>query len=96
MTVDTNQRAEVVRAVKRMVVAESRLTLDPGTVDDHEQLHGPVLRVTSVGFLAMLIRLEDELDVTLPDDLFAGRTFHTVADLVDVVLPTYLRQRAAG
>jgi acyl carrier protein len=33
----------------------------------------------------MLVRLEDELDVTLPDNLFVNQTFTTVADLVDVV-----------
>jgi acyl carrier protein len=33
----------------------------------------------------MLVQLEDELGVTLPDDLFAGRTFNTVGDLIDVV-----------
>ncbi|MEU4744644.1 acyl carrier protein [Actinosynnema sp. NPDC023658] len=92
--VDANGRDEVGAAVKRMVVAESRLTIDPATVDDTEPLNGEVLRVTSVGFLSMLIRLEDELGVTLPDDLFAGRTFRTVADLVDVVAPTYADQRA--
>lgn len=82
----------VVDAVKRMVIAESRISLDPGALSVDEPLNGQVLRVTSVGFLSMLIRLEEELDVVLPDDLFAGRTFRTVADLVDVVLPTYLKE----
>ncbi|MEW2376549.1 phosphopantetheine-binding protein [Micromonospora sp. NPDC047812] len=78
-------RSLINEAVKRLVVRESRLTVDPGTVDDHEPLNGDLLRVNSLGFLGMLVRLEDELDVTLPDDIFAGRTFTTVADLVDVV-----------
>ncbi|WP_329066114.1 hypothetical protein [Streptomyces sp. NBC_01429] len=34
----------------------------------------------------MLVILEDELDVVLPDDLFVGRAFHTVHDLIEVVL----------
>ena len=55
----------------------------PGSED--ELLNGPLLHVTSVGFLGMLVQLEDELGVTLPDDLFAGRTFNTVGDLIDVV-----------
>ena len=33
----------------------------------------------------MLIKLEAELDVTLPDDLFAGRAVRTVADLAAIV-----------
>lgn len=78
-------RARISEAVKRLVVRESRLAVDPGTVDDLEPLNGELLRVNSLGFLGMLVRLEDELDVTLPDDIFAGRVFTTVADLVDVV-----------
>lgn len=93
-TVDASAREKVSAAVKKMVVAESRLSIDPATVGDAEPLNGEVLRVTSVGFLSMLIRLEDELGVTLPDDLFAGRSFHTVADLVDVVTPTCTEQGA--
>jgi acyl carrier protein len=75
----------VAAAVKRLVVRESRLSIDPQTVSTEELLNGPLLHVTSVGFLGMLVQLEDELGVTLPDDLFAGRTFNTVGDLVDVV-----------
>ena len=75
----------VASAVKRLVVRESRLSIDPQTVSDDELLNGSLLHVTSVGFLGMLVQLEDELGVTLPDDLFAGRTFNTVGDLIDVV-----------
>ncbi|MBO4204638.1 acyl carrier protein [Micromonospora echinofusca] len=75
----------VLAAVKRVVVRESRLSLDPATVPDDEPLDGRLLRVTSLGLLGMLIRLEDDLDATLPDDIFAGREIHTVADLADLV-----------
>jgi acyl carrier protein len=79
-------RDAVGSAVKRLVVRESRLSIDPARVADDELLNGPLLHVTSVGFLGMLVQLEDELGVTLPDDLFIGREFNTVADLVDVVV----------
>lgn len=75
----------VKEAVKRVVLRESRLTLPPEEIADDEPLNGDVLRVNSLGFLGMLMRLEDELDVTLPDDLFVGRRFHTVADVTAVV-----------
>lgn len=80
------RRTEVNDAVKRIVVAESRLAIDPRDIPDIEPLNGQLLNVNSLGFLGMLVRLEDELDVTLPDDLFVGRTFTTVADLTEVVL----------
>jgi acyl carrier protein len=68
-----------------MVARESRLSIDPDRIADDEPLDGPLLRVTSVGLLGMLIRLEDDLSLTLPDDLFVGRVLYTVDDLVDVV-----------
>jgi acyl carrier protein len=78
-------RTRINETVKRLVIRESRLAVDPAEVDDLEPLNGDLLRVNSLGFLGMLVRLEDELDVTLPDDIFAGRAFTTVADLVDVL-----------
>ncbi|ANZ43034.1 acyl carrier protein [Lentzea guizhouensis] len=77
--------AEIGYVVKKLVIRESRLALDPSELADDEPLNGSLLRINSLGFLGMLVKLEDELDVTLPDDLFAGRKFTTVADIVDVV-----------
>jgi acyl carrier protein len=78
-------RTDVSIAVKRLLVLESRLSMPPEQLADSEPLNGDLLTINSLGFVGVLIRLEDELDVTLPDDLFIGHTFHTVADLVDVV-----------
>jgi acyl carrier protein len=78
-------RAALDEAVKRVAIAESRLSIDPSRVPDDEPLSGPLLRVSSLGFLGMLMRLEDECGVRLPDDMFVGRSFRTVADLADVV-----------
>jgi len=83
--VTVTDRDRVTAAVKRLVARESRLSIDPDGIADHEPLDGPLLRVTSVGLLGMLIRLEDELSLTLPDDLFVGRVLYTVSDIVDVV-----------
>lgn len=77
--------ADVIDAVKRVAIAESRLSVGPLALADDEPLNGPLLTVTSFGFLGMLMQLEDEVGVELPDDLFVGRSFTTVADLVDVV-----------
>lgn len=79
------ERERVAAAVKRLVARESRLSIDPARIPGSEPLDGQLLRVTSVGLLGMFIRLEDELSLTLPDDLFAGRVLYTVDDIVDVV-----------
>ncbi|TCO60695.1 acyl carrier protein [Actinocrispum wychmicini] len=79
------RRDEVSLAVRRIVLLESRLSVDPAEITEVEPLNGRLLKISSLGFLGMLVRLEDELDVTLPDNLFVNRTFTTVADLVDVI-----------
>ena len=78
-------RMAVNEVVKRLVLRESRLSIPIDELADDEPLNGGLLSVNSLGFLGMLVHLEDELDVRLPDDLFAGRSFQTVADLVDLI-----------
>ena len=80
------RRTAVGDAIKRMLAIESRLSIPSAEIADDEPLSGDLLTVNSLGFLGILVRLEDELDVVLPDDLFAGRTFDTVADVIDLVL----------
>jgi acyl carrier protein len=80
------RRTAVGDAIKRMLAVESRLSIPPADIADDEPLNGDLLTVNSLGFLGILVRLEDELDVALPDDLFAGRSFDTVADVIDLVL----------
>jgi acyl carrier protein len=85
MPISPESRPLVARAVRRRAIAESRVSIEPGEIADDELLNGPLLKVNSLGFVGMLIHLEDELGITLADDLFVGRTFRTVADLVDAV-----------
>lgn len=84
--ITADQRTAVTSAVKRMVILESRLSVPEERVGDQEPLNGDLLSVNSLGFLGMLVRIEDELDVVLPDDLFVGRPVETVADVIDLVL----------
>jgi acyl carrier protein len=76
---------KVLEAVKQVVIRESRLSMEPTELADSEPLNGQLLRITSLGLLGMLIRLEDELDMELPDDIFTGQEISTVSDLADVV-----------
>lgn len=80
-----DRRAEISIVVRRIVLRESRLPLRPEEITEAEPLNGELLRINSMGFLGTLVLLEDELDVSLPDDLFVRQTFTTVADLVDAV-----------
>jgi acyl carrier protein len=73
-------------AVRTVLAAESRLALPPEDLAGDEPLNGDLLRITSMGFLGMLMRLEDLLGITLGDDLFVGKSFTVVDDVVDAVL----------
>jgi len=76
---------EVTTVVKRMLIDDSRIKMDPADLRDDEPLKGATLNVSSLGFVGMLVRLEDELEVELPDNLFVDRTFSTVSDVVEIV-----------
>ncbi|MEU8152989.1 acyl carrier protein [Micromonospora sp. NPDC048986] len=89
MPTGTADRAAVADTVKRVVIAQSQLTISAGRITETEPLAGPLLDVTSLGLLAVLLKIEEELGVTLPDDLFSAPLPRTVGDLVDLV------QRAA-
>ncbi|MFJ9819115.1 acyl carrier protein [Streptomyces sp. NPDC101151] len=71
--------------VKHIVVTEARAAVEPSRVPDGEPLDGELLKVSSMGLLGILTRLEDEFGAALPDDLFAGRSLKTVQDLIDLV-----------
>lgn len=96
MPIPASAPAGLVEAVKRLAITESRLSLRPADIADDEPLGGPLLKVSSLGFLGMLMQLEDEVGVALPDDLFVGRRFDTVADVVGIVAAAASRAEVAS
>jgi acyl carrier protein len=85
-TVDELTRETVLDAVRTLLVADSRQRIDPETLAEHEPLDGERLRLTSVDAVWVLVRLEADLAVRLPDDIVVGRRFRRVRDFVDAVL----------
>ncbi|MEU6776288.1 phosphopantetheine-binding protein [Streptomyces sp. NPDC046759] len=79
-------RDSIAEAVKRVIAAEAGPGLRPSALSEDEPLGGELLRISSMRLLGILSRLEDELDTPLPDDLFAGRSYETVRDLVDLAV----------
>ncbi|MEV5977402.1 acyl carrier protein [Streptomyces sp. NPDC052114] len=79
------EHKDVAETVKAIVVAEARADLAPAQLPDDEPLDGERLKVSSMGLLGILTRLEDEFGAAMPDDLFTGRSLKTVQDLVDLV-----------
>lgn len=76
---------DLTERIKRILIAESGAALAVADLPGDEPLAGELLQLNSMRLLSVLVELEDEPGYTLPDDLFAGRDFHTVDDLVRVV-----------
>lgn len=85
-TVDGLSRETVVDAVRKLVVADSGQPIAPAAVAENEPLDGKLLRLASIDVVWLLVRLENDLAVRLPNDIFVGRRFRTVADFADAVL----------
>ena len=81
----SSERGRVAQIIKRLVVRDSRLTIDINLVNEEEPLNGELLKINSLGLVTMLLHIEDELGTNLPDSLFVGRSFEKVSDLIDVV-----------
>jgi len=79
-------RDGIIYLIKNAIIAELRLSISPKSITDEESLNGDLLKINSLCFVKIMIRLEEELDVTLPDDLFVGRPPTTVTDLLSIVL----------
>lgn len=80
-------RGEITRLVKEIAAAASTPPADPRRLRDDEPLNGAALRINSLTLVAVLMEVEERLDTPLPDDALVGRTFHTLGDLVDAVVP---------
>lgn len=80
------EQSEIVGRIKRIVAAESQISSGADSLPDTTPLTGGVLRINSLAMLGMLVKLEDELGVQLPDDLLLGRRFKTLGDIISAVL----------
>jgi acyl carrier protein len=89
-------KAEVASAVKRVLVLEARSNLDPETLADDEPLNSELLRITSMSFIGVILSLEEELNITLEDELFMKTTFTTVGDVVGLIERVYHDQHQEG
>ncbi len=86
MSTVTFNRDYIIYLIKNTIIAELKLSISPDSITDEESLDGDLLKVNSFCFVKIMIRLEEELGVTLPDDLFVGRPPTTVTDLLATVL----------
>lgn len=82
-------RVEIAQHVKRILIQEARINLQPEQLAEDEPLNGELLRITSLSFLGMIMTLEDELAITMADELFMKTQFGNVGDLISFIDRVY-------
>lgn len=80
------RREAVLAEVQRMLAAALDLRRAPAEIDPDTTLFGTGLGLDSVDAVEIVIALETELGVALPDDRARRRALRTVNALVDAVL----------
>lgn len=77
------QRRELVTRVKELLVRALQLDLTPDEIAEDSPLFGFGLGLDSIDALTIIVGIEDELGVVIPEDMpYIFRSVNTIADFV--------------
>ena len=79
-------RMSVLERVRRILIDNLDVRRDPEEIDPDTPLFGTGLGLDSVDAVELLISLEVEFGVSLPDELVGRAMMRTVNNLVDLVM----------
>ncbi len=80
------RRAEALTRIRRMLVVSLNLRRKPEEIDPDTSLFGTGLSIDSIDAVEILVALEIEFGVKLPDPIDRRRALRSVNALVDLVL----------
>ena len=89
------RRTEVLAKIRRMLVVSLNLRRKPDEIDPDTALFGTGLSIDSIDAVEILVALEIEFGVKLPDPIDRRRWLRSVNALVDLVLEKGAAPRAA-
>ena len=69
--------------IRNILATHGRLTVDVAALSDDSDLFAAGL--TSLSTVNLLLAVEDEFDIEVPDHLLSARTFQSIDALTDVV-----------
>lgn len=72
-------------AIREVLAAHGRLSADIATLSDHDDLYARGL--ASHATVNVVMALEDELDIEIPDELLTKKTFASIASMRDAISP---------
>jgi len=81
-----DRRQAVLDRVRNLLVNKLNLKLAPGDIDPDAPIFTSGLALDSVDAVELIINLETELELKLPDDTVAVPALRTVNTIVDAVL----------
>ncbi len=80
------RRTDVLAKIRRMLVISLNLRRKPDEIDPDTALFGTGLSIDSIDAVEILVALEIEFGVKLPDPIDRRRSLRSVNALVDLVL----------
>ena len=80
------RRTEALARIRRMLVVSLNLRRKPDEIDPDTSLFGTGLSIDSIDAVEILVALEIEFGVKLPDPIDRRRALRSVNALVDLVL----------
>src|SRR5947208_10037451 len=91
-----DRRVEVLSKIRRMLVVSLNLRKKPEDIDPDTALFGTGLSIDSIDAVEILVALEIEFGVKLPDPIDRRRWLRSVNALVDLVLEKGAAPRAVA
>ena len=81
-----DRRRQTLDRVRRLLIEKLKVDREPDEIEPDVPLFGTGLHLDSVDAVELLVVLESELGVTIPDESAAPARLRTVNTLVDLVL----------
>lgn len=80
------RRLEILGRVRRLLIDNLRVQREPDEIDPDAALFGSGLGLDSLDAVELLVCLDADFGVKLPDDAFGRAEMRTVNSLVDLIL----------
>ena len=78
--------SEVKERLKRLIVERLKLQVDPGAIDEDAPLFGEGLGLDSIDALELVVGLEQEFGVQVPDEAVGKEAFASINALAAFVM----------
>jgi len=81
----TENREDLARRVKELIVRRLKLEIDPTTIENGAPLFGEGLGLDSIDALELVLGLEQEFGIKVEDEEVGVKAFASVEALVDFI-----------